>query len=44
GRAPRNRSRPQLTLAGTRAVVAWEDDRDGPAQLYAGRVTVARVP
>ncbi|MCW2999685.1 MAG: hypothetical protein JWN65_3234, partial [Solirubrobacterales bacterium] len=23
-------------------MVAWEDDRDGPAQLYAGRVTVAR--
>lgn len=44
GAAQVNRSRPAIALAGTRAVVAWEDERDGPPQLYAGRVTVSRVP
>lgn len=44
GRAGGIRARPQLTLAGTRAVVAWEDSRDGPSQIYVGRATTARVP
>jgi hypothetical protein len=27
--------RPALACSGARAVLAWEDDRDGPPQIYA---------
>jgi hypothetical protein len=33
-----NRWRPALALSRSRAVVAWEDDRDGPSQIYVRRV------
>ncbi len=38
------RARPRLVLAEGRAVVTWEDERDGPSQLYAARVASNRVP
>jgi predicted amidohydrolase len=33
-----NRWRPALAISRSRAVVAWEDDRDGPSQIYVRRV------
>jgi hypothetical protein len=33
-----NRWRPALALSGGRAIVAWEDDRDGPSQIYLRRI------
>jgi hypothetical protein len=37
GRAGWNQWRPALALTTLRAVVAWEDDRDGPSQIYVAR-------
>jgi hypothetical protein len=33
-----NRWRPALAISGPSAVVAWEDDRDGPSQVYVRRI------
>jgi len=33
-----NHWRPALAISRSRAVVAWEDDRDGPSQIYIRRV------
>jgi predicted amidohydrolase len=38
------RARPQVVIAGGRVLVAWEDERDGPSQLYTARAPLARVP
>ena len=34
GRAGVNQYRPAIAVAGRRVVVAWEDERDGPMQVY----------
>jgi predicted amidohydrolase len=34
GRASVNQYRPAIAIAGRRVVVAWEDERDGPMQVY----------
>lgn len=39
----RNAWRPALAVAGATAIVAWEDERDGPAQIYVARAPAARV-
>jgi len=33
-----NAWRPALAVSGSRAIVAWEDDRDGPSQVYVRRM------
>ena len=33
-----NAWRPAIAVAGERAIVAWEDDRDGPSQIYVRRM------
>ena len=33
-----NQWRPALAISRSRAVVAWEDDRDGPSQIYVRRI------
>jgi hypothetical protein len=38
-----NQWRPALTLAGGRVVAAWEDERDGPPQIYTARARPARI-
>ena len=44
GAAPWNQWRPALALVpGSRALAAWEDERDGPAQVFAARAPVARI-
>ncbi|WP_354698252.1 hypothetical protein DSM112329_03918 [Paraconexibacter sp. AEG42_29] len=44
GRAGAGRARPRVVIAGPRAVVAWEDERDGPSQVYAAGVVARRIP
>ena len=39
-----NAWRPAVARAGGRAVVAWEDERDGPSQIYVTSAPAARVP
>jgi Carbon-nitrogen hydrolase len=39
-----NAWRPALAVVGKRAVVAWEDDRDGPPQIYARRMPLPFSP
>ena len=43
GRAGWNQWRPALAVARGRVIAAWEDERDGPAQIYAARAPVARI-
>jgi hypothetical protein len=38
-----NQWRPALALSGSRALVAWEDERDGPAQAYAAAAPARRI-
>lgn len=38
-----NQWRPALALAGGTLVAAWEDERDGPAQIFFARVPEARI-
>jgi hypothetical protein len=38
-----NMWRPALAVAGRRAVVAWEDDREGVGQIYVARASVDRI-
>jgi hypothetical protein len=39
GHGPRgNAWRPAIAVAGKQAIVAWEDDRDGPSQIYVRRM------
>jgi hypothetical protein len=38
-----NQWRPALAVAGGHAVVAWEDERDGPAQVYVTRTALRRL-
>ena len=37
------RARPAVAAAGGRAIVAWEDERDGPPQIYTARVKTSRL-
>jgi hypothetical protein len=39
-----NAWRPAITIAGRRAIVAWEDDRDGPPQVYIRRMPLPFIP
>lgn len=43
GRRGGNAWRPQLACARGRVLAAWEDERDGPPQIYAARARVARI-
>jgi hypothetical protein len=43
GTAGWNQWRPALALTSRRVVAAWEDERDGPAQIYAARARPARI-
>jgi hypothetical protein len=43
GTAGWNQWRPALALTARRVVAAWEDERDGPAQIYAARARAARL-
>lgn len=43
GTAGTNQWRPQVALTANRVVVAWEDERDGPAQIYVARAAPRRV-
>lgn len=38
-----NAWRPRLGCWGDRVIAAWEDERDGPAQIYAARSTLSRL-
>ena len=38
-----NAWRPRLVCGGGRAVALWEDERDGPAQIYFARAKLARL-
>lgn len=38
-----NAWRPAATLSGERALVAWEDERDGPSQVYVASAPVGRL-
>jgi hypothetical protein len=38
-----NQWRPALALAGRRVLAAWEDERDGPAQIYFARALPGRI-
>jgi hypothetical protein len=38
-----NAWRPRLVCNGARALALWEDERDGPAQIYFARVKLARL-
>jgi hypothetical protein len=38
-----NAWRPQLACAGGRVLAAWEDERDGPPQVYAARAWAGRI-
>jgi hypothetical protein len=39
-----NAWRPALAVSGTHAIVAWEDDRDGPSQVYVRRMPLPFIP
>jgi len=43
GRRGGNAWRPQLACARRRVVAAWEDERDGPAQIYTARACAASL-
>jgi hypothetical protein len=43
GRRGGNAWRPQIACARRHVVAAWEDERDGPAQIYAARARVTRI-
>lgn len=43
GRAGTNQWRPALAVTPRRVLVAWEDERDGPAQIYVTRADPRRV-
>jgi hypothetical protein len=43
GRRGGNAWRPQLACARDRVVAVWEDERDGPALIYAARARIRRV-
>lgn len=38
-----NAWRPELVLGRSRVIAAWEDERDGPAQIYVARVPRSRL-
>jgi Carbon-nitrogen hydrolase len=38
-----NRWRPQLAAAGSRVLAAWEDERDGPPQVFAATAPMAAI-
>jgi hypothetical protein len=38
-----NAWRPALAVSGRRAVAAWEDERDGPPQVYVATAPVRRL-
>jgi hypothetical protein len=41
--APVNQYRPKLALAGGQVLAAWEDERDGPAQIFAAVASITSV-
>jgi hypothetical protein len=43
GRRGGNAWRPQLACSRGRVIAAWEDERDGPPQVYAARARAARI-
>ncbi len=43
GRAGSNQWRPALALSAGRIVAAWEDERDGPAQIFYSRASLGRI-
>lgn len=43
GSAAGGRARPAVAVSRGRAVVAWEDDRDGPGQIYVARASLSRL-
>jgi hypothetical protein len=43
GRRGGNAWRPQVACARGRVIAAWEDERDGPAQIYVARARVRRI-
>ena len=43
GRTGWNQWRPALALSGGRVVAAWEDERDGPAQIFYARSPLRRI-
>jgi hypothetical protein len=43
GRTGWNQWRPALAVSGPRVVAAWEDDRDGPAQIFFARAPLRRL-
>ena len=44
GRRGGNAWRPQLACSAGRVLAAWEDERDGPPQIYTGIARAARLP
>ena len=44
GRAGWNQWRPELAAAGRLLVAAWEDERDGPANVFFARAPMIRLP
>jgi hypothetical protein len=43
GRRAGNAWRPRLACSGRRVLALWEDERDGPAQIYSARTTMGRL-
>ncbi len=43
GRGGSNQWRPALARSGGRVVAAWEDERDGPPQIFTARVALRRL-
>jgi hypothetical protein len=43
GTAGWNQWRPALAVSGSSVVAAWEDERDGPAQIFVARAPIARI-
>jgi hypothetical protein len=39
-----NQWRPALALSSGRVIAAWEDERDGPPQIYFARAKTRRIP
>ncbi len=39
-----NAWRPAIAVSQGRAIVAWEDDRDGPSQVYVRRMPLPFIP
>jgi predicted amidohydrolase len=44
GRAGWNQWRPELAIVGSRVLAAWEDERDGPVNVFAATAPVIRLP